>query len=311
MSLVVWIAIHQCSIHGSLAYMDDNFGFDPDRALTTYKPYRISMPKKQAALLTLWDELPESSQLLVAAIREFVHNAPQRRRTLREWQQILGWINWGLNVQPLLKPALQSCYDKISQRFIPSARIYLNKRTTRDLLWIANRFEHYDGVYLLKAITWSPQHADVTVFCDASLSGLGFWSPRPPGFAFAADRPDAPLLVEDNIFWYEALTVLSALHWAVTLSPQPFRIAIFSDNLNTVQMFDSFRAKEPYLDILLSAVEILISQQVDLRVWHIPGERNTIADALSRQLFTTVAQYAPFLKICTFQPPQLTSGLCE
>ena len=113
---------------------------------------------------------------------------------------------------------------------------------------------------------------------------------------------------EDNIFWYEALTVLSALEWAVSLSPQPFRIAIFTDNLNTVQMFDSFRAKAPYVDILLAAVEILIHQDVDLRVWHIPGERNVIADALSRQLFSTVAQYASHLKVNTFQPPRVTSG---
>ncbi|KAI0737011.1 hypothetical protein BC629DRAFT_1266660, partial [Irpex lacteus] len=133
---------------------------------------------------------------------------------------------------------------------------------------------------------------------------LGFWTPHPPGYAFAADRPHAPSAVEDNIFWYEALTVLGALQWAVTLPTRFTRIAIFTDNLNTVQMFDTFRSREPYLDILLAACETLITYDVDLRVWHIPGEENVIADALSRRLFNVVAQYAPSLRITTFTPPR-------
>ena len=341
MSLVVWIAIHERHIDGSLAYMDDNFGVDTSHTLTLYRPYQCLLPTKQTNLLLLWDELRiphrqekqiygekitiigfwvdsvnmlislpvESTDLLVTSIRSFVHDAPSRRRSLREWQRILGWVNWGLNVQPLLKPALQSCYEKISGRSIAAARIFLNKRTIHDLLWIADMFARHEGVYLLKAITWSPDCADLTIYCDACLSGLGFWSPHEHGTAFACDRPDAPSDVEDNIFWYEALTVLAALEWAVSLSPQPFRVAIFTDNLTTVQMFDSFRAKIPYVDILLAAVEILIDHQVDLRVWHIPGERNIIADALSRQLFSIVAQYIPHLKVNTFQPPRVTSGL--
>lgn len=341
MSLVVWIAIHERHIDGLLAYMDDNFGVDTSHSLTLYQPYDVLLPVQQVKLLQLWDELNiphrrekqlygeqltiiglwvdsinmlislpiESTDLLVTAIRDFVHAAPARRRSLREWQRMLGWINWGLNIQPLLKPALQSSYEKITGRTIPSGRIFLNKRTTSNLLWVAEMFARHEGVYLLKALVWTPECADITIFCDACLSGLGFWSPHGQGVAFASDRPDsAPSGVEDNIFWYEALTVLSALEWAVSLSPQPFRIAIFTDNLNTVQMFDSFRAKAPYVDILLAAVEILIHQDVDLRVWHIPGERNVIADALSRQLFSTVAQYASHLKVNTFQPPRVTSG---
>lgn len=340
MALVLWIAVYVRGIEGLLAYMDDNFGLDENSQLQWYAPYQTWFPSKQVALLQLWDELGiphrfekqlygeqltiigfwvdpvrmiislphDTILLLVAAIRDFVHNAPGRKRTLREWQRILGWINWGLNVQPLLRPALQSAYDKISGRQIASAPIYLNKRASHDLLWIAGMFERHDGVHVLTATTWKPQDADIIIYCDACLSGLGYWSPLPPGFAFAADRPDAPTSVEDNIFWYEAITVLAALQWAVSLPQHFHRVAIFTDNLNTVQMFDTFRSKEPYLDILLAACETLVAHDVDLRVWHIPGEHNVIADALSRRLFSVVSQYAPNLHVSSFQPPRVTSG---
>ncbi|KAI0083139.1 hypothetical protein BDY19DRAFT_987963 [Irpex rosettiformis] len=293
MSLVLWIAIHVCGIEGLLAYMDDTFAFDADCNLYPYEPYGSSFPSKQLALLRLWDYLniphsqhkqlygdtltiigfhvdpvsmvislpKESTDFLVSAIREFVNEASRCRRTLREWQKLLGWINWGLN----------SSYDKIAGRHIASAPIYLNKRSINDLLWIADMFECYEGVHLLTNTTWELHDADLCIFCDASLTGLGV--------GFIAD-------LEDNIFWYEAITVLSALQWSTTL-PLPLSC-----------MFDSF-----------SAVELLIASRIDLRVWHIPGEQNTIADALSRQLFSVIAQYAPFLRISSFTPPRVTSGL--
>ncbi|THH15575.1 hypothetical protein EUX98_g9444 [Antrodiella citrinella] len=78
--------------------------------------------------------------------------------------------------------------------------------------------------------------------------------------------------------------------------------------MNTVQIFDSFRASTGYNTILLSACDILINSDFDLRVWHIPGATNTIADALSRGLFSVVHQYAPSLQIFNFIPPQCTLG---
>lgn len=283
MSLVLWIAIYERNIDGSLVYMDDNFGFDVDRQLVHYSPYDKFMPQKQARLLCLWDELriphkeekqlfgeqltiigfsvdtvsmvislpTEANAQLVSAIRDFVKGADRRYQRLRDWQRILGWINWGLNVCPLLRPALQSSYDKVAGRQLPLAPIYLNKGTSHDLLWIADMFERNEGVHLLTSKVWRPEDADIVIYCDACLSGLGFWTPTlSPGYAFATNRPPAPRQVEDNMFWYEAITVLAALEWAVAKSPSFHRVAIFTDNLNTVQMFDSFRSREPYLNIL-------------------------------------------------------------
>jgi len=46
----------------------------------------------------------ESKNELIHAIFEFIDTSSSRRRPLVEWERLLGWINWGLNTFPLLKP---------------------------------------------------------------------------------------------------------------------------------------------------------------------------------------------------------------
>ena len=126
-----------------------------------------------------------------------------------------------------------------------------------------------------------------------------------------AQTSPSSLFVDDTIFWFEALTVLSALEWIASSSLCVKRVVIFTDNLNTVQMFDSLRSHPPYDLILLHAISLLISHSIDLRVWHIPGSQNFIADALSRGLFSLAHQHLPGLIISTFQPPRVTLGALQ
>lgn len=339
MSLVLWIAVEVRKIEGALAYMDDNFGADPNPTLVWYAPYRAFFPSKQVHLLLLWDDLgiphklpkqvfghsltiigfhvdsitmtvtlpPESCADLVRAIRTFVLDAPGRKRPLRQWQRILGWINWGLNVQPLLRPALTSSYNKLRGKIHAARPMFLNKSVTDDLLWVAEMFETHGGVHLLQSRAWKPCDANLEVFCDACLSGLGFWSPA-RHLGFMTSLPAVPDGLDDTIFWFEALCVLSALHWAASLARPPRRFAVYTDNLNTVQIFDSFKASGPYNYILRDAAAILIATGIDLRVWHVPGAVNIVADALSRDMPQVARLYVPNLRILPFQPPRLTLG---
>lgn len=337
--LVVWIAIHIKGILLLLAFMDDNFSFDPSPELAYYPPYHSYYPPMQVKLLELWDELgiqhepdkqvfgrtltiigfhvdpttmtitlpPDSLNKLVSSIRNFCFS-PDRRHPLREWQHLLGWINWALNIQPLLRPAIQSSYAKIAGRSIPHAAIYLNVRVKQDLLWLADMLEITKGIHVLRTISWSPSQTDITLYCDACLTGMGFWCPSKQQ-AFIADTSSAPQTCsDDTIFWFEALTVLAALHWAAALPLKPKRITIFTDNLNTVQMFDSLRSHSPYDLILLDAVRIMISAEVDIRVCHIAGTANIVADALSRGLLSLATQHMPKLRIASFTPPRVTLG---
>jgi hypothetical protein len=66
-------------------------------------------------------------------------------------------------------------------------------------------------------------------------------------------------------------------------------------------MFDSL-ALSAYSPVLLFSCDI------DLRVFHIPGENNLIADALSCGLFHVASQAHLGLCIFSFQPPRLAPG---
>src|SRR5882724_6806699 len=143
---------------------------------------------------------------------------------------------------------------------------------------------------------------------DMSLTGLGFTAPTLKLGFFSSIPAHSPLT---TIFYFEALAIASAILWASGLEPGIRRLLIFTDSLNCVDMFNSLRAQEGYNDILLFVVQILISSKISLRVFHIPGTDNCIADALSRHLFNMALTLSPGLNIHHFQPPCDTMGLAE
>ena len=57
MGLIIWITINVWGLLDLLHYMDNAFGYEYDHRLVLYKPYNKYLPSKQAALLTLWDEV--------------------------------------------------------------------------------------------------------------------------------------------------------------------------------------------------------------------------------------------------------------
>ncbi|THU77396.1 hypothetical protein K435DRAFT_558026, partial [Dendrothele bispora CBS 962.96] len=134
---------------------------------------------------------------------------------------------------------------------------------------------------------------------------LGIWIPeRKLGLSF-------PLPVSASkfpIFYWEALCVYSALKLAVDhaqlLSSKLRRMVIFTDSKNTVDIFDSLRAAPSYNNILKWSVDILLDSKVELRVVHIPGEQNVIADALSRRNFQQTHALVPSVTIVPFIPPR-------
>ena len=178
--LVCWIGIHECAIEGLLHYIDDAFSVSFSEDLSHYEPYGCLMPTDQSRFLHLLDQLGvphedkkqvhgvsleiiglvvdvqdmtismshEAKQTLIEAIHDFVLNTPdnKRQQPLRAWLRILGHANWALNAFPILKPALNSSYDKISSKMALSQGVYVNKCVHEDLLWFAHSVGHLDGI---------------------------------------------------------------------------------------------------------------------------------------------------------------------
>ncbi|KAF9022426.1 hypothetical protein BDZ89DRAFT_956632 [Hymenopellis radicata] len=351
MGLVVWIAICFLNMTFLCCYVDDCFSVGLVDDMRWYEPYQQFFPTDQTRMLLLWDWLgiphklkkqvwgeilviigflvdpnkltatlpAESKSDLVDHVRDFA-KSPRRRRTLHEFQQLAGWINWSLNVFPLFKPALCNLYAKMSGKHRAHAQIRLNKPLIRELLWFVNHVQASSGMLFFANLDWNPfTEANLTMFCDASLTGMGFWIPALDlGFSCPVEGDS----MRDRIFYWEALCVLSALHWyeksglaffATELSPA--RLTIFTDNSNTVNIFDTLRALPEYNDILLTAVDIRTRSNIDLRVLHVPREHNTVADALSRVDFVgnldAVHALTPRLIVESFKPPRTTLGAAQ
>jgi len=308
-----------------------------DPCLVLYEPYNAWYPKKQVTLLWLYDELglphAKKKQLfgcmldiislhinpidmiismsdssrddLTKAIWHFIDTTSNRRRPLVEWQRLLGWINWGLNVYPLTRPALQSAYMKISGKQISHTPIFLNRTIIRNFKWLADTIEASNGIHVLDAIEWGSTDADLTIFCDASLTGLSFVVPSEK-LGFTGHIPFGTKL--STIFYYEVLTITSAMLWASGITPSIQRLLIYLDSLNCVEMFNLLSMQEGYNEILLFMMQILITTKISLCIFHVPSADNVIADALSCNLPVVAEASLPSLQIHIFETPCSTLG---
>jgi len=339
MCLAAWIAIHIALIAALKTYMDDSFSFEEACNMLYYPRYNRSFPAKQTRLLKLWDDLgiphDESKQVfgsmltiigfdvdpnamkatlpvdkkleLVAHLREFA--GKNYRWSLRDFQRVAGWCEWSFNVFPLLKPGLSALYEKIRGKSRPFARLHVNGDISAELSWLADNIERADGLLFFRSLDFTPTAADVVVaYTDASSEGLGVWFPQ-DNCACQCSLPSAA--PRDTIFFFEALAVCSAIHTIADMTPTPTKLLVYTDNTNTVAIFDSLRARPPYNSILLSAVNVLLAYNVDLRVAHISGEQNVVADALSRFNNERVLACEPDAEIYSFEPPRDALGAAQ
>ncbi|KAF8800942.1 hypothetical protein BYT27DRAFT_7008837, partial [Phlegmacium glaucopus] len=163
------------------AFVDDAFSWDFADHLAFYPPYKKLMPAKQTQLLQLFDDLgiphEERKQVsgaplliigfevdpnlmtitmsadaksdLVTAIHAFAN--PQQCRSLRDFQRLAGWVNWALNVYPLLRPGLSSVYEKMRRGMHPFQKLSINNTICSELHWLANHIEISDGVHIIES----------------------------------------------------------------------------------------------------------------------------------------------------------------
>ena len=335
-SLVLWLAVHKYDLPSLKCYVDDHFSVAIGGDLELYPDYDAFLPSDQVKLLELWDKIglpheapkqisgsivpvigfdvdpnamtvsmnPTKKDELIAACETFT--TPGARKTLREFQRLQGWINWALNVFPKLRPALCESYAKIAGKSRPNAPIRVNNMMRKELSWFIKHVKKSDGIHMLQSVEWFPQDnqaSTLIAFVDASSVGMGIWF---PGIYAGYQSPLPSNGPKDLIFFYEALAICSAIHLGVKDGAK--RIAVFSDNTNSVDMFSSLRAQPEYNSILMSTIDIVTEHGVEFKVYYVPGAENIIADPLSRFRNDVALFLAPKLAIMPFSPPQDALG---
>lgn len=325
-SLILWIATRKMSINCLHAFMDDAWGLEPAHILIPFGGRLV--PLAQARFLTLlnrvripwsWDKQLHSQELeiigfmvntadltismeaskraaLVQALREF---GDQPHRTLREVQQLTGWASWALNVFPMGRWALQSSWDKIAGKEWGRAKVPVNKIMKEDLAWLARCFETMDGLRLLEAESWRPDEAEQTFICDACPNGFGFWDPQSLMAYYGQYR-------NKSIYEAEATCVLAA---AAMARSNVKRLLIYTDSMNSVDLYASHRPTEGTRPIIRAWTLLQLARSTTPRVLHLPGIKNTIADALSRGLLDAARNFERRLKIHAINPPDLEGAI--
>jgi len=220
------------------------------------------------------------------------------RFRLRRWQKLAGWINWVLNVYPLLRPCLNTLFNKIASKSQREQYLRINNDLRGDFSWALHTLALILPVHLLDSLSWAPTDATTTIYCDACPTGMGFWIPSCNQGYVASPPLEAPKL----IFYLEELCVLSALQWACQHGPPQGRIVLYTDNLNSVDIFSSLRCQPAFNWMLKASVTLRLSIKALLRVLHVPGEQNEVADALSRDDFDHARSLSPGIQIGHFVP---------
>src|SRR5260370_24335673 len=114
---------------------------------------------------------------------------------------------------------------------------------------------------------------------DASQTGLAFWT-LDLNLAYVTSIKELDVRYGD-IFFNEALAVISAIEWAAHLLEHPHQILIQMDSMNTVDIWHSLTPQDGYTLLLLYRVKIMMDYSVDVQVTHILGTDNMVPDALS------------------------------
>ena len=207
-SPVAWIAKNIKGLKYIANYIDDSSGCGFADELEYYTPYKNFYPKDQVILLWLWDELgipheikkqlfdsplpiiginidanlmtlmlsDESKRKLIDKLTWW--SEKRRREKVKHWYQMGGWVNWGLNVYPLLQPALNNFYPKLKGQWDSTSQIWVNNSIYNNFTWALNLLHDSSGVHLLKSISWGINEALTVIFCDACPNGMRFWYPE-------------------------------------------------------------------------------------------------------------------------------------
>jgi hypothetical protein len=329
--LICWIATKRLEITDLHVYMDDFFGWDFADSLIRFRG--ALRPRRQVQLLLLWEAIscpfddekqlsgqllkiigfhldvdagtisldPQSIGSIVSQINYFL-NYPGRRVALRNWLRIAGSVNWLLNVLPWGKPALSEVYRKISGKSHMDSGVFINAEVRESLTWLKNVIPNAIGVRFTDQGLWTDNEAELVFWTDASLDGLAYLF---AGNAFAYQLHPESEAPSVDILFLELLAILSAIFHAVTLPLPPFRVLIWSDSLDSVQLFQSLHARTSlHNTVLLAVADLLLQSGVDVRVRHIAGSDNLRADLLSRLLFRDFSRQFPSYRVRTFNPPR-------
>jgi len=192
--------------------------------------------------------------------------------------------------------------EKIDHSQKSNAQIPITTNIRFELSWFAAHAKKLGGIHIIKSIAWKPAEADHVFFCDAVRSGLGCYLPE-KSTGYRVSSPSKVPQGKDNAYFLKALCVCWAIHLAHKRKLDG-RVLIFTDNLDTVKMYDTLSTPISSCNqILMSVVDVLVKGRFTVQVVVVSGRKeNEIADALARGQSDRLQQTFSDVKVVDSEP---------
>ena len=291
------VHIHDSLGYTSLAYIDDFGGAEPtvlaaQGALHSLQGIFATLGLEEAQhkvcpptqvmtwlgiefnTLLMTMSLPERK---IRDVRECLDTwAGKIRATLKEIQSLFGLLQFVTAVAPQARLFTNRILEALRE-LSPGHTTALSWGFRRDLAFFADLMPTFRGVKIMDKQDIPAQHL---LELDACLSGCGavagdqFYGRKFPPEVADQEHPIARL---------EMLNIVVALKvWAH--SWEGYRVRIHCDNMNSVLVLQTGRARDPYMQNCAREAHLITAQHdVCLLPVHCPGAAMTRADALSRE----------------------------
>lgn len=222
--------------------------------------------------------------------------------TLEECEQLTGFLNFCCEVVPLGRTFLRRLYNFQFAWRQPHARRPLSTGARDDLIWWKDLLPTAKGTHLIDDAARCTFH----LFTDASSAGMGaFWYegspaqgnwrdvlPLPQEQAFALQLADE----HQHINVSETSVVQSALaFWALHWSHGT--LILHTDNNTALAGFTDKTVRGDAMTSLRESLLTAAAHDIQLHAVRVTSADNTLADALSRQRWATVANLCPHWQV--------------
>lgn len=214
--------------------------------------------------------------------------------TLKELQSLIGTLNFACKVVPPGRPFLQRMVKLTCNVTQPHHHIKLSSGFFKDLLTWKKFISHWNGAAFFLSTSWVDS-VSLELYTDAS-GALGFggifgrkW------FQGCWQRHQQIGQPGISIAWQELFAIVVACHlWGDAFANK--RIIFYCDNESVVHIVNSKRSRIPrVMDLVRHLTLLTLEHNFYLKIMHIEGKKNEIADSISRfqmERFRSLAPHA-------------------
>ena len=213
-----------------------------------------------------------------------------RRVQLKDIQEALGFLNFACRVVRPGRTFLRRLYDLCRHAYLPSHNVRITKEARKDLKAWSLFLSSYNGVSILCKKKWlSSSH--MLLQSDAADTGFAAilnneWFMG----GFSAEEKSLHITVRELYPIAISLGVWSA-------NFQNKCVLFMCDNEAVVHIINKQTSKDPkVMSVLRFFIIQCMKYNILFRAKHVPGQKNVLADALSRQQVTKAREIRQTLK---------------